>query len=243
MSNDTLYDKLAVKDIKTQSDYLADNIREMIISREFEDGYTFPNETEFCKILNVSRATLREAYKILDTQGYIKRTKHGTSIRKREEIAKDGNFVASLELADKEEVQEFICAVEPEAAYLAAQKADAEGIKRLEELMEECEAASGTDTRVFLKANGKFHAQIRNLAKNTLITSAMQAYYETFNAQIVENIYYRGDDVSEFRENSLKQHREILEAIKAGDADRAKKAAFDHLRYDVEYNQLKSLEN
>lgn len=36
---------------------------------------------------------------ICDSHGYIRRTKHGTFVRKKEEIARQGNFLASLELA------------------------------------------------------------------------------------------------------------------------------------------------
>lgn len=45
MDNEKLLDKLVVNEIKTQSDFLADRIRDMIASGEFGDGYTFPNET------------------------------------------------------------------------------------------------------------------------------------------------------------------------------------------------------
>ena len=60
MENDKLLDKLVINEIKTQSDYLADKIKNMIVSREFHDGFVFPNENEFCKKLNVSRSTLRK---------------------------------------------------------------------------------------------------------------------------------------------------------------------------------------
>ncbi len=59
MENDKLLDKLVINEIKTQSDYLADKIKNMIVSREFHDGFVFPNENEFCKKLNVSRSTLQ----------------------------------------------------------------------------------------------------------------------------------------------------------------------------------------
>lgn len=240
MSNDKLLDKLVVTEIKTQSDYLADNIKNMIISGEFEYGYSFPNENEFCKMLNVSRATLREAYKILDTQGFIQRTKHGTYVKRREEIARQGNFTASLELAEKQELAEFICALEPEAVYLATKKIrerESEKLEELEKLMFACEAA-GNDTKQLIEHNYEFHSFIRELADNTLITSALTAYYDIFNQQVIKNIYDTRDDVDEFRENSLKQHRELFEAIKKGDADEAKKIAYEHLVADINFEGL-----
>ena len=236
MADDVL-SKLAIKEVKTQSDYLAENIKKMIVNQEFDENYSFPNENEFCKILNVSRATLREAYKILDTQGYIRRTKHGTYIRRREEIAKDGNFVASMEMADKTEVWEFICALEPEAAFLAAQKATEDDLSELKQLMKECEEAA-EDNQKLVKTNGRFHAKIRSMAKNILLTSAMQAYYEIFTKQIVETIYAGNKNLSAFREKSLKQHRKLVKAIESGDSDGARQIAWQHLRDDIEFHQL-----
>lgn len=234
MNDDKLLDKLVVSEIKTQSDYLADKIRNMIVSGEFKDGFAFPNETEFCKKLNVSRSTLREAYKILDTQGFIQRTKHGTYVKCREEIARQGSFKASLELADKSEMIEFVCALEPEAVALAARKVDEEGLKNLESLMEECEHVSG-NSRELLESNYKFHEYIRELADNNLMRSALTAYYDLFSQQVIEKIYYRkNNDISEFRAKSLEQHRALFDAIKEHDAERAKKIAYNHLLDDIE---------
>lgn len=237
MKDDKLLDKLVVTEIKTQSDYLADNIKNMIISREFEDGYAFPNENEFCKMLNVSRATLREAYKILDTQGFIQRTKHGTYVKRREEIARQGNFTASLELAEKQELVEFICALEPEAVRLAARKINEEQLEQLEKLMIACEEA-GRDAKKLMRDNYEFHRYIRDLASNTLITSALTAYYDVFNQQVIQNIYDTRTDVDEFRENSLRQHRELFEAMKNADEEKAKQIAYEHLVDDIKFEGL-----
>lgn len=199
MKNNGIFDKLVVEEIKTQSDYLADKIKGMIVSGEFEEGFVFPNENEFCKILNVSRSTLREAYKILDTQGFIKRTKHGTYIKHADDIAKQGNFAATLELADRQEMEEFILALEPEAVYLAAQKIDEEGIKKLEELMLACEEAFDDDNAL-IQTNYEFHTYLRQLADNNLIISAITAYYDIFNQQVIGNIYVWDKNLGPFKQ-------------------------------------------
>ena len=233
MDKTELFGKLAFEQFKTQSDYLAEKIKNMIINEEFEDEFVFPNENEFCKILNVSRGTLRDAYKKLDTQGFIHRTKHGTSIKSRDDIAKQGNFVASLELADESEMVEFICAFEPEAAYLAAQKIDDEGIKQLEKLMEACEYCA-QDQRALNEANYKFHEFIRTQANNNLVISILTAYYDIFNKQIIDTIYYLlNSGAASFRDNALGQHRELVEAFKARDVERARKIAYEHLQADL----------
>ena len=47
MDKTELLGKLTIDQYKTQSDYLADKIKQMIANKEFEDGFVFPDENEF----------------------------------------------------------------------------------------------------------------------------------------------------------------------------------------------------
>lgn len=233
MDKQELLGKLAFEQFKTQSDYLAEKIKQMITNNEFEDGYVFPNENEFCKILNVSRGTLRDAYKKLDTQGFIERTKHGTYVKGKDKIAKQGNFSASLELASLSEMLEFIVTFEPEAAYLAAQKIDDEGLAELEKLLCECEECVH-DNDALNDANYRFHDFIRSQAKNSLVLSILSAYYDTFSKYIIDKIYILlKENADNFKDNALAQHRELFEAFKAHDGEKARKIAHEHLEADL----------
>lgn len=240
MEKTELLSKLAFTQYKTQSDYLAEKIKQMITRQEFEDGFVFPNENEFCKILNVSRGTLRDAYKKLDTQGFIERTKHGTYVKCRDTIAKQGNFSATLELASAEEMVEFISAFEPEAACLAAQKIDDDGIAQLQLLMEECEQCAENQTALN-EANYRFHDFIRMQTQNNLVTSILTAYYDIFNQYIINSIYYiLKNSANTFRDAALEQHRQLLEAFKARDGERVRQITREHLQADLEmYAALK----
>lgn len=233
MDKTELLGKLTIDQFKTQSDYLADKIKQMITNEEFEDGFVFPNENEFCKILNVSRGTLRDAYKKLDTQGFIERTKQGTYVKCKETIARQGNYSASLELATTQEMLEFISAFEPEAACLAAQKIDEDGIRQLEELMKECERCA-QDHRALSESNYKFHEFIRFQSKNSLVISALSAYYDIFNRNVIDMIYLLlQEGANPFRDQALAQHRELLEAFKARDCQAVREIAYKHLQADL----------
>lgn len=237
MDNKEIFKKIAVGEIKTQSDFLADKIKNMIITKELEESYRFPNENDFCKLLNVGRGTLREAYKILDTQGYIKRTKHGTFVRRKEDVAKQGNFLASLELAGYNEMVEFVCALEPEAAFLAAKRVSEEQLKEIEILAERCRDCA-KDSKKLAVANYTFHEAIRNASGNQLIISALTAYYDTFSQQVIQPVYSYTDSGNAFIEKALQQHEELLEALKAHNSETARRIAYEHLQSDLEYRQL-----
>ena len=240
MDKTELLGKLSMEQFKTQSDYLADQIKLMITSEEFEDGFVFPNENEFCKMLNVSRGTLRDAYKKLATQGFIERTNVGTYVKCRDTIAMQGNYSASLELATTDEMVEFICSFEPEAASLAAKKIDDVGIAKLENLMQLCENAAG-DYDALNAANYEFHKFIRIQSKNNLIISVLNAYYDVFDKQIINTIYLLlKENANNFKEQALIQHRQLVEAFRKRDGEKAKHIVYDHLQQDLKtYTALK----
>lgn len=238
MTSTTFLDKLVIEEIKTQSDYLAERIKDMIISNEFPDDYKFPNELEFSKKLNVSRATLREAYKILSAQGFLRITKHGTYVKDRYDIARHGNFTASLDLANEQEMLDFMLAVEPAAVALAAKKITDEELERLEKLMIACEN-SKEEQKKFMELNRQFHSFIRETTHNTPITSALSAYYDIFDRQIVGKIYTSDMDATEFKNISLAQHRELFAALKNHDAQKAQDVEYKHLVYDIEAHELR----
>ena len=188
MDNKEIFKRIAISEIKTQSDFLADKIKNMMITKELEEGYRFPNENDFCRMLNVGRGTLREAYKILDTEGYIKRTKHGTFVKKKEDVARQGNFKASLELANMNELVEFVCALEPEAVCLAAKRMTEDQIDHIEQLVTECREYKD-DPHKLSDKNYKLHEYIRNASGNQLMISALTAYYDIFNQQVIQHVF------------------------------------------------------
>lgn len=237
MDKTTLPGKFSIPQFKTQSDYLAEQIKQMITSEGLATGFAFPNENEFCKILNVSRGTLRDAYKKLDTQGFIERTRHGTFVKCKDTIAKQGNFSASLELASRQEMLEFICAFEPEAAGLAAQKIDNAGLQELKVLLEDCERCAENQKKLN-EANYKFHEFIRLQTGNPLIISALSAYYDIFSSQIITMIYdLLRKNVDDFRNQALNQHRQLYQAFCDRDGETARKIASEHLQADIKIYQ------
>lgn len=90
-----------------------------------------------------------------------------------------------------------------------------------------------------MEKNYQFHTYIREWAQNNLITSALAAYYDIFNDQIVEKIYSSNISIVEFRTNALAQHRELFSALKNGDSDKARKISFQHLLDDIRAHELR----
>ena len=219
---------------KTQADQLADNLRQMIITKQLNPEKAFPNENEMCVLLNVSRSTLREAYKILEIQGYISRTKHGTYVKEMDEVAMSGSFNASLELSKYNDLIEFLLILETEAVHLAASRATDEELAEIEAIMHECEENCHIPGAIET-LNYQFHLKIRVAAKNKLIVSALSATYDQFNQKIIHKLIVNDEDG--FMEQCLEDHRNLFQAIKEKNADKAKEIAKEHLLRDVELYQ------
>lgn len=81
-------------------DELIFSLRQMIISGDLPPGYSFPNETAFCDQLGIGRTTLREAYKALESGGFISRTKRGTFVNSSQDIAEAIPFSMMIEMSD-----------------------------------------------------------------------------------------------------------------------------------------------
>lgn len=220
---------------KSQSDILAEDIKKRIIDGTLPTDKAFPSEPALCKELGVSRTTLREAYKVLEIQGYISRSKHGTFVNTREDVAIDGNFDASLELAQYSDIIEFLQALEPEAVALAAKRATPTDLKEIEALMIQCESQKEVPGAVE-DLNYQFHLKIRMASRNQLIVSALSASYDQFNQKIIRRLI--NGDRDGFLDECFKEHRQLYKAIKDGNASQAKKIAIKHLMADIKQYKL-----
>lgn len=225
------FHKIAVEERKSHADYLADELKNMIIIGQLRPGHAFPNENDLCKQLNVSRGTLREAYKILEIQGYISRSKQGTFVKEKDDVAINGSFSASLELSQYNELIEFVSILDSEAAYLAAQRATDEQLGEIEKYMRQCEINKDIPGAIE-EFNYIFHLHIRMASNNQLIISALSASYETFNQKIIRKLIIH--DAAGFMDNCIEQHEKLFKAIKNREAEKAKKIAYEHLMSDIE---------
>ena len=221
--------KIAAEERKSHADLLAEELKRMIITGQLTPEHAFPNENELCRQLNVSRSTLREAYKILEIQGYISRTKHGTYVKEKNNMAINGSFSASLELSQYNELIEFVNILEAEAVYLAAERATNEQLAEIEKYMKLCEENEYIPGAIE-EFNYKFHLAIRIASNNQLLVSALSASYETFNQKIIKKLLIK----REFLDQCMEQHRLLFDAIQNRRAEVARKLSYEHLMSDIE---------
>lgn len=211
-------DKLRLNLQGNASDLLADKIRTHIISGEIPAGYIFPNETIFCEQLGVSRSTLREAYKALESTGFIKRVKRsGTIVNDFSDISKAAPLGTSLIMSDIDELLEFRVMIEAELARLAALRASEENIASMKAALENMKK-SGSDLADLTQHDTRFHMEIAKASGNRLLMSTMENAKDVFQTGIYR-AFQRKTKTNV--ENALYFHEQILDAIIHKDSDGA----------------------
>jgi GntR family transcriptional regulator, transcriptional repressor for pyruvate dehydrogenase complex len=202
---------------------IAEQLRRAIHIGTYAPGDKLPNERDLAQRLEVSRASVREAVRVLEGEGYVETRRGATGgivvLDRAAEEERIGPYIRDM-LPRIREIFEFRRAVECEAARLAA-------IRRTDEHLEQLQAAyevieSDLETSRFRSADSQFHLGIAEAAGNSWMRDAI----ETARASVWMPADVLYDRV--FRSAQI-YHGHILEAIRAKDPDEAAQLMGAHL--------------
>lgn len=201
-------------------------IKTLVQEGKLKSGDQLPPERELAERFKVSRASVREAFRALESMGLIEiRPGEGTFVR---EVSVESLIepLALVILTQREAVGELFEArrlLEPSIAGLAARRATRDEILEMERILEEQakEVAAG---RTGLAQDVAFHAAIASSAHNRAITRIVHALMDLLSQSREESLQIPGRPV-----RSHQDHRKILEAIQGRDEALAHRAMLDHL--------------
>lgn len=231
--------KFGILPVKPPAAYelVVEQIRRALALGRFSPGDMLPPERILTQQLGVSRTVVREAIRVLEGEGMLEVTR-GASGGSRvlppagEEKLSPEEVRAQCEEIDQ--VAEFRLAAECPAARFAAQRrsaAEAERIlellSRQDEMLEAIEASEEESERArftarFLELDNRFHMAIAAASHNHYLTEAVEKIRIVMHRPVGTIFARTSDDVNY-------QHREIAEAIAAGDGETAAKAMADHI--------------
>jgi len=211
---------------RTLPDHVVEELGRRIVRGEFAQRGLLPPELALAGQLGVSRNVLREAIKVLTSKGLIEvRPKIGTRVRKR----RDWNVLdadvlhwfsgAGKDLRNAHDFVEFRCIIEPQAAYLAAIRANEADVATMRAALAALEACVGHPERVPL-VDIAFHRSIYDASHNIVLQHLGSLIAPLMQTQVVLTIAPAG----EF-ERGLPLHRGVVEAIARGNARRAEARA------------------
>jgi GntR family transcriptional regulator of gluconate operon len=186
-------------------------IREQILSGRFRPGERLV-EAKIAQQLNVSRGPVREAFKMLGSEGFI------------EEEPRRGTFVASIDGSDVLEVYELRAAIESRAALLLARSAAKQKLEELRRVIGDLQkAAEAEDPRAVSRADLAFHESVCRLSGNSRLYEVFDRYVPLIRAllPIDEHLFRAPREI-------VDQHLPMLAAIESKNADVAARLFAEH---------------
>ncbi len=201
-------------------------IKAMIAEGRLKSGDRLPPERELAEKFVVSRTSVREALRALESLGLVEiRPGEGTFVR---EVSVESLIepLALMVLSEREAIAELFEArrmLEPAIAGLAAARATPDEIQEMERILEEQakEIAAG---HTGLRQDAQFHAAMGAAAHNRAITRIAHAVMDLLTRSREESLNTPGRPT-----RSHDDHRRILSAIHRRDEDGARQAMLDHV--------------
>ena len=201
------------------SDQIIEQIRNAILSGRFKPGDKVASEKELMTEFGVSKATLREALRVLEGMGLVE-------IRKG--IA-GGVFIAEVDMkttihgiinflhfktVSVKDITMIRYLLEPPVAQIAASRIQPEDIFKLESMIVEQPAVPHT----IVSRELGFHRYLARMTENPILILVMD-----FIDNILNDVKFQLDPGAEFYHNVAKAHQAILECLKKRDGVGARK--------------------
>lgn len=211
------YDKLHRHKKESRAVSIANYLRNAMINGQFKPGEKL-KEKEICEGLGVSRTPLREAFRILQSEGLLTYSSH------------QGVIVTPIRLKDIENIWEVRYTLEGMATERAIDKMTEEDLKRMHLIENSLEALEPSDKWNIMKKNAEFHMSIIRIADNEKLDKIVREIW--LQIQVIQSI-------SLFKEGRLHkscaEHRKLLNAFENRDRRQARECMEKHLDQGKEY--------
>ena len=194
---------------------VAELLRERIFSRELPPG-SWIDELKLAEEYGISRTPLREALKVLATEGLVT-----MKVRR-------GAYVTEVSDTDLADVYHLLALLESDAAGVVAEKASAAQLQELQELHGELEEAVNNRER-FFEINEAFHMRLLEIANNRWRNQMVADLRKVMKLNRHNSLLKSGRI-----EESLAEHRAIMAALLAQDPSQSAQQMRDHFKNGLE---------
>lgn len=212
---------------------IAEQLRVLMASGEFEAGARLPAERDLAKQLGVSRPSVREALIALEVEGWVEvRTGSGVYVLDRSErdrLAKQAKKEAPSVLNEWGPL-ELIRArrmVEGETAAMAAAQAKRKDVSAMKGAIESMQADSDKGVMP-LDGDRAFHTAIVQACDNAVLIETVQGFWDSRRGPLFERLGNHFETLTSWQ-SAIAEHQTVLAAIQAHDADAARSAMHAHM--------------
>jgi DNA-binding GntR family transcriptional regulator len=194
---------------------VAERLRQQIFSRELEPG-SWIDELKLAGTWGISRTPLREALKVLATEGLVT-----MKVRR-------GAYVTEPSADDVKQVYHLLALLESDAAGVVAAHCNPDGIAQLEDLHERLERQV-RQREAFFATNEAFHYKLLELAGNRWRTQIVADLRKVMKLNRHHSLFTKGRLSA-----SLAEHRALMAALRAGNAEAATQAMRQHFENSLQ---------
>ncbi|ETB36061.1 GntR family transcriptional regulator [Mycobacterium avium subsp. hominissuis 10-5606] len=219
------------------ADRVATVLRRMFIRGEITEGTMLPPESELMERFGVSRPTLREAFRVLESESLIqvqRGVRGGARVTRprRETLARYAGLILEYEGVTVKDVYDARVTLEVPMVEQLAKDRNPKVIAELEQIVErESQLNPGSEAVDQLT---DFHAAIARSGNNTLqiVSDMLHHIIEKANRSLQPTMGTRAEQAVR---RSAKTHRMVLDMIKDGDAEKAGELWKRHLQKAEEF--------
>jgi DNA-binding FadR family transcriptional regulator len=219
--------QLAAVEQPRAHEYVAEQLRREMALRVLDPSEPLPAERDLARIFRVSRATVQHALRLLEAEGLVRRRRGRTGgtfvvTPGTEPVSKV--FIASLRRNREliEETLAYRAEVEPAAAALAAADAsdvELDAVERAAQL-----SAEARDDAEFMRHDTSMHIALARASHNRYFVEAVERIRVVLN-----DVLPALPESRMWHERTHRQHAVILAALRARDAEAARRAMAMHV--------------
>lgn len=191
---------------KSLSEYICQDLESRIVAGSLKPGQRIVEE-ELCRSFGVSRSPLREALRILESQGFVRRE------------PRRGVSVTQISMKEAEDIYNIRARLDSLAIYLAIKKNNPGVVQKLKIMHQKMIKVSGeNNVNEYFKLNQKFHEIIFQESDNEQLVKLLK----TFDKQTMR---YRRMVINSpgWMQDSIKNHEAIIHWFETGDLENAEK--------------------
>jgi DNA-binding FadR family transcriptional regulator len=220
------------------AELVAASLRERVVGGEMRDGDELPKLEDLVDEFGVSKPTLREALRILESEGIVtvRRGKFGGAVvhvPRAQNAAYTLGLVLRADGVTIGDVGVALQRLEPACAALCAERDDRATtvLPRLEAAHARAVEALDEDGEVFIQRAGQFHAELVATCGNAtmmLVAGALESIWLA-NAHVRARAADSRPLTTAERRQAITVHAKILEQIARGDAEAVYRLTYRHV--------------
>ncbi|MHB8769443.1 MAG: FadR/GntR family transcriptional regulator [Syntrophales bacterium] len=223
-------EELKAVEKKRAYENIVQQVLELIEAGKLKQGDQLPSERELTEIFKVSRTTVREAIRTLESMKLLQsRQGNGTYVLASSEEELIQPLAAALFNAEDDIRDIFYVRkiIEPHVARLAAENATTREIDEMAEILRK-QAASIEQGESIIESDSAFHNLMAGSARNRVMERLTAALVDFLKQS--RELYLMDDERGTRRqERSLEGHKQVLAAIKNGNPEDAQRLMLEHL--------------